>query len=121
MGVKLRLRSATFPWCIWHKSAAGWFWNLGQRANVRRQIHRFRACWINRSIDHSPKRKSTGCSSIKPPEIKRVACERKDDANDVIAVDEHDQRNIPNNNSKPIGLIDRIFPSVIERHNNHSH
>ncbi|KAI9630034.1 hypothetical protein KEM48_012317 [Puccinia striiformis f. sp. tritici PST-130] len=74
--------------------------------------------------DHSQKRKFTGRLSIKLTENKQVTCEREDDVNDVIAVDGHDQRlsilkNIPNNNSKPICLIDQIFPPVTEQHNNH--
>ncbi|KAI9621147.1 hypothetical protein H4Q26_013345 [Puccinia striiformis f. sp. tritici PST-130] len=69
--------------------------------------------------DHSQKRKFTGRLSIKLTENKQVTCEREDDVNDVIAVDGHDQRlsilkNIPNNNSKPICLIDQIFPPVTD-------
>ncbi|KAI9630033.1 hypothetical protein KEM48_012448, partial [Puccinia striiformis f. sp. tritici PST-130] len=54
---------------------------------------------------------------LKRENSQQVTCEREDDVNDVIAVDGHDQRlsilkNIPNNNSKPICLIDQIFPPV---------
>ncbi|KAI7964881.1 hypothetical protein MJO29_002979 [Puccinia striiformis f. sp. tritici] len=64
-----------------------------------------------------------GCSSIEPPESKRVACENGSYINDAIAVNDCDQSlsvsdNFQSNNSNHPSLIDRIQPPVFALCNN---
>ncbi|POW21850.1 hypothetical protein PSHT_01945 [Puccinia striiformis] len=51
-----------------------------------------KSCLNNSILNQSQKRKITGCSSIKTPDNKQVACENWIDVNDVNAANDDDQR-----------------------------
>ncbi|POW03140.1 hypothetical protein PSTT_11254 [Puccinia striiformis] len=78
-----------------------------------------KSCLNNSILNQSQKRKITGCSSIKTPDNKQVACENWIDVNDVNAANDDDQRSsnsnkFPNHKSNSNNLIGRISSPVIE-------
>ncbi|KAI9606090.1 hypothetical protein H4Q26_004464 [Puccinia striiformis f. sp. tritici PST-130] len=77
-------------------------------------------CSINEIIDHSHKRKTTGCASIEQPDNKRMTCEKRRIVNDDIFLNIDDQhrsisKSVNSTHSNQSRLIDRIIHQLLEQ------
>ncbi|KNE94085.1 hypothetical protein PSTG_12594 [Puccinia striiformis f. sp. tritici PST-78] len=71
------------------------------------------SCLINGIIDHSHKRKTTGCASIKQPDNKRMTCEKRRIVNDDIFLNIDDQhRSISNLRVSAADLKTALTPQI---------